>query len=133
MIDERITKTLSELESSLRNVESARKQVENTVNSYDGLKATTSEYVNKLGNVTTKVKELTESVGKDYAQKVKDYEKDRETVVDATTSAIQQLSDATESFKSSLLKVQSRLIISLIINAVSLAAIISILILFLSK
>lgn len=35
MIDEKINKTLSELEANLRNVESARKQVESTVNSYE--------------------------------------------------------------------------------------------------
>ena len=77
MIDERISKTLSELETSLRSVESARKQVEKTVNSYDGLKSTTAEYVSELGNVTTNVKELVDSVGKDYTQKVKTFEKDR--------------------------------------------------------
>lgn len=133
MIDERITQTLSELETSLRNVESARKQVEKTVNSYEGLKATTSEYVNELGKITTKVKELADYIGKDYMQKVKAFEKDRETVVNATTSAIQELSNATNGFKSSLLKIQSQLKYSLIVNAVSLATIIVIIILFFSK
>ena len=46
MIDEKINKTLSELEANLRNVESARKQVESTVNSYEGIKAVTANYVN---------------------------------------------------------------------------------------
>lgn len=133
MIDERISKTLSELETSLRSVESARKQVEKTVNSYDGLKSTTAEYVSELGNVTTNVKELVDSVGKDYTQKVKTFEKDRETLVNATTSAIQELSNATDGFKYSLSKVQSQLKYSLIVNAVSLVAIIGIIILFIIK
>lgn len=133
MIDERISKTLSELETSLRSVESARKQVEKTVNSYDGLKSTTAEYVSELGNVTTNVKELVDSVGKDYTQKVKTFEKDRETLVNATTSAIQELSNATDGFKYSLSKVQSQLKYSLIVNVVSLVAIIGIIILFIIK
>ena len=48
MIDEKINKTLSELEANLRNVESARKQVESTVNSYEGIKAVTANYVKNL-------------------------------------------------------------------------------------
>ena len=133
MIDERITKTLSELEIGLRNVESARKQVEKTVNSYDGLKTTTAEYVNELGNVTTKVKELVNSIEIDYTQKVKAFEKDRETIVSTATSAIQELSNATENFKNSLLKVKSQLKYSLLINAVTFIAVVVILVLLFAK
>ena len=133
MIDERITKTLSELEIGLRNVESARKQVEKTVNSYDGLKTTTAEYVNELGNVTTKVKELVNSIEIDYTQKVKAFEKDRETIVSTATSAIQELSNATEGFKNSLLKVKSQLKYSLLINAVTFIAVVVILVLLFAK
>lgn len=133
MIDERINKTLSELESSLRSVESARKQVEKTVNSYDGLKSTTAEYVSELGNVTTKIKEVVDSIGKDYTQKIKAFEKDRETIVSSTTSAIQELSKATDGFKDSLSKVQSQLKYSLIVNAISLVAIVSVIILLIAK
>lgn len=133
MIDERITKTLSELEIGLRNVESARKQVEKTVNSYEELKTTTAEYVNELGNVTTKVKELVNSIEKDYTQKVKAFEKDRETIVSTSTSAIQELSNATEYFKNSLLKVKSQLKYSLLINAVTFIAVVVILVLLFAK
>ena len=45
MIDEKINNSLKELEQRLQNVESARKQVEKTVSSYDGLNKTTAEYV----------------------------------------------------------------------------------------
>jgi len=34
MIDEKINQTLSELENSLRNIDSARQQVENTVKAF---------------------------------------------------------------------------------------------------
>lgn len=133
MIDERINKTLSELESNLRSVESARKQVEKTVNSYDGLKSTTAGYVSELGNVTTKVKELVDSIGKDYTQKNKAFEKDRETIVSATTSAIQELSNAIDGFNKSLSNVQTQLKYILLANVFSLVVIVSVFFLLIAK
>lgn len=133
MIDERINKTLSELESNLRSIESARKQVEKTVNSYDGLKSTTAGYVSELGNVTTKVKELVDSIGKDYTQKIKAFEKDRETIVSATTSAIQELSNAIDGFNKSLSNVQTQLKYILLANVFSLVVIVSVFFLLIAK
>ena len=115
MIDEKINNSLKELEQGLKNVESARKQVEKTVNSYDGLNATTAEYVNKLGTVTNKIQEIVDSIGKDYAKKVTEFEKDRET----------------DEFNNSLSAIQTKLKYSLIVNAVSLIAIIAIIIMLL--
>lgn len=123
MIDEKINNSLRELEQGLQNIESARKQVERTVNSYDGLNSTTADYVNKLGVVTAKIKELLDSIGKDYDQKVKTFEKDRETVIKASNAATEKLSNATEEFKGSLFDIQTKLKYSLIVNAVSLVAI----------
>lgn len=119
MIDERINKTLKELEQGLQDVESARKQVERTVSSFSNLNTTTLEYVSKLGTITTKVQELVGNVGKDYAQKVKDFEKDREAVIKSSNAATEKLSNATEEFKDSLFEIQTKLKYSLIVNAVS--------------
>ena len=127
MIDEKINNSLRELEQGLKNMESARKQVEKTVNSYDGLHSTTAEYVSKLGTITTKIQELVDVIGKDYSQKVKAFEKDRETVINASTAATEKLSNATEKFKDSLVEIQTKLKYSLIVNAVSLVAIAAIL------
>ena len=121
MIDAKINNSLRELEQGLQNIESARKQVEKTVNSYDGLNASTADYVNKLGVVTTKIKELIDSIGNDYDQKVKTFEKDRETVIKASNAATEKLSSATDEFKESLSEIQIKLKYSLIVNAVSLA------------
>lgn len=131
MIDEKINNSLRELEQGLKNVESARKQVEKTVSSYDGLNKTTAEYVTQLGVITTKVKELVDSIGKDYDQKVKAFEKDRDTVIKASIAATEKLSNATEEFKNSLLEIQTKLKYSLIVNAVSLVAIAAIVFLLL--
>lgn len=127
MIDEKINNSLRELEQGLKNVESARKQVEKTVSSYDGLNKTTAEYVSQLGVITTKIKELVDSVGKDYDLKVKAFEKDRDTVIKVSNTATERLSKATEEFKESLYDIQTKLKYSLIVNAVSLVAIGSVL------
>ena len=131
MIDEKINKTLKELEQGLQDVESARKQVERTVSSFSNLNATTLEYVSKLGTITTKIQELVGYVGKDYAQKVKDFEKDREAVIKSSNAATEKLSNATEEFKDSLFEIQTKLKYSLIVNAVSLVVIRTIVLLLL--
>ena len=123
MIDERINKALTELESNLSNLESARKQVDKTVKSYDGLSSTTTEYVNKLGIITTNIRELVNSIGKDYSLKVEEFEKDRKSVIDASREATDKVSSAVEEFKKSLSSVQKKLMFSLVINVVSLIAI----------
>ena len=122
-----LMKSLERMKSVLTDIQSAQQQVEKTVNSYDGLNSTTAEYVNKLGTITTKIQELVDSIGKDYSLKVKAFEKDRETVINASTTATERLSNATEEFKDSLVEIQTKLKYSLIVNAVSLVAVATIL------
>ena len=129
MIDQRINDSLKELEQGLKNIDSARKQVERTVNSYDGLHNSTSEYVTQLGKLTTKVKELVTAIGTDYNQKVAAFEKDRKSVIDSANSASQKLSEATDSFRNSLNKVESKLNYSLAVNFV-LAIILGVIIIY---
>lgn len=119
MIDEKINNSIMELEQGLKSIESARKQVEKTVSAYDGLNNTTAEYVNQLGVITTKVQELVDCIGNDYAQKVKAFEKDRDTVIKASNAATDKLTNATEEFKVSLLEIRIKLKYALIISAVS--------------
>lgn len=121
-----LLKSLERMKSVLTDIESAKQQVEKTVNSYDGLNSTTAEYVSKLGTITTKIQELVDTIGKDYDQKVKVFEKDRDTVIKASTAATESLSNATEEFKDSLTEIRTKLKYSLIVNAVSLAAIVAI-------
>ena len=123
MIDEKINKTLKELEQGLKNVESARKQVERTISSFSNLNTTTLDYVNKLGTITTKVQELVDNVGKDYAQKVNDFERDRDKILKSTQVATEKLSSATDGFNDSLYAIENRLRYSLIINIISLVII----------
>lgn len=132
MIDQRINDSLKELEQGLKNIDSARKQVERTINSYDGLHNSTSEYVTQLGKLATKIKELVAAIGTDYNQKVAAFEKDRKSVIDSANSASQKLSEATDSFRNSLNKVESRQNYSLAINFV-LAIILGVVIIYTAK
>ena len=127
MIDQKIDNSLKELEQNLQNIESARKQVERTAGSYDGLKNATSEYVSTLSTLTSKVKELISSIETDYKQKFSSFEKDRETIVDSANAASQKLSDATDRFQDSLNNLDTKLKYSLIINGVSLVALAAVL------
>lgn len=118
MIDQKINNSLRELEQSLKNIDSARKQVEKTISSYDGWQKSTSEYVAQLGNLTTKMKEVIKTIGEDYNQKIANLEKECKTIIESANSASQNLSDATDSFSNSLNKIESKLKYSLIINII---------------
>lgn len=133
MIDEKINQTLSELESTLRNVESAREQVHSTVSSFNGLTRTTQEYVGELGNIVREVKELEHSIGQDYNKNKEAFEKDRNTIINASNEAIEKLSNATEKFKDSLSNIQKKLKYCLALNIVSLLVAITAIVLLLMK
>lgn len=130
MIDQRINDSLKELEQSLKNLDSARKQVEKTIESYDGLHDSASEYVAQLKKITAKVEELIAAVGTDYKQKVEDFDKDCKSVVESANSASQKLSEATDSFNNSLNKIETKLNYSMMINIVLAIILGSIIVLF---
>ena len=83
-------------------------------------------------DVDPKIQEIVDTIGKDYSQKVKAFEEDRETVINASTAATEKLFKASEEFKDSLVDVQTKLNISLILNVVSLV-VIGIIVYLLSK
>lgn len=116
MIDQRINSSLKELEEGLKNIDSARKQVEKTVMSYDGLQNSTSEYVSQLGALTTKVKDLITAISSDYNHKVEQFEKDRNAIIKSANEASQKLSDATETFQNSLYNIETKLKYNLLLN-----------------
>ncbi len=112
-------------------IDSARKQVEKTVNSFNGLNNSTSQYVSSLNTLTTKVKDLINLIETDYKNKLSSFEKDRKTIADNANAASQKLSDATDIFQSSLNKIHTKLIISLIINAITILSVLGLLFVFL--
>lgn len=133
MIDEKINNSLKELEQNLKEVETARKQVERTVKSYDGLNSTTADYVSKLSVITAKIQELIDTIGKDYKLKVKELEKDRDTIIKAANAGTEKLSNASDEFATSLQATGKKLTYSIIINVISLIAIGVIILMIASK
>ena len=123
MIDQKINKTLEDLEQSLKDIDSARKQVDSVVKSSGSLNTVMTNFVNQLSTVTTKVQQLVDAVGNDYDQKVKSFEKDRESVINSSKAAIEKLNQTTRQFKESLESISTKLEFSIFLNIISLAAI----------
>lgn len=96
MIDEKINKTLSELEANLRNVESARKQVESTVNSYEGIKAVTANYVKNLSSIENNLHALITAIGADYEKNTDSFQRDYKEITTSCNSLISKINDAVE-------------------------------------
>ena len=96
MIDEKINKTLSELEANLRNVESARKQVESTVNSYEGIKVVTANYVKNLSSIENNLHELITAIGADYEKNTDSFQRDCKEITTSCNSLISKINDAVE-------------------------------------
>ena len=120
MIDEKINQTLSELENSLRNIDSARQQVEITVNSYSGLKVATSDYVRSLSSINDNLQELVTAIDKDYRSKAESFDKDRKNISEscqATISAINKsVEDITNKVSSNIDKIHRKFTYLLICN-----------------
>ena len=134
MIDERINKTLSELERNLASVESARKQVETTVSSFNGLQAKTAEYVNSLSKVNNNLGEMVKLVGEDYKQMVNSFKNDRENIMQACNSAISTVNNAAESVQQNveenISNMQKRFTFVIILNIVILITMVALALFF---
>lgn len=129
MIDEKINKTLTEMEANLAKVESARKQVESTVGSFNGLQAKTSEYVNSLTDVNKNLKDVLKLVGEDYKQMVNSFKNDRESIMEACNSAISTVNNAAESVQhnveENISNMQKRFTLVIILNIVILITVVA--------
>lgn len=115
MIDEKINKTLSELEANLRNVESARKQVESTVNSYEGLKDATANYVKNLSKIENNLNVLISAVGEDYEKNIETFRRDCKEITTSCNSLISKINDAVEDINE---KIHKKFISVIICNVV---------------
>lgn len=129
MIDERINKSLTELENQLKSVESARKQVEKTIKSFDGLYNITSDYVNSLNSIKIKLDEVVNLIRTDYTKKISEFEEDRNSIVKACNDVIAKMDSKTESIEnqvaSTIKSLQCKLKYSLILNVITTLGIIA--------
>lgn len=127
MIDERINNSLRELERELSNIESARREVEKTVSSYDELKNVTASYVVNLNAITKGLDEVIKLIGEDYKRKSSDFEKDRDRIIESCNNAMRGLNDASREIEnkvsSNIRIVKKTLFIILGVNMLTLIAV----------
>lgn len=99
MIDERINKSLTEIETQLRNLESARVQVDKTVNAFDELNSTTKDYVSSLNEIHSKLADLINLVGEDYTKNVSEFKKDRAEIINSTNNLLERIDNTANDVK----------------------------------
>lgn len=129
MIDDKINNSLKELENQLKNVEAARKQVEKTVNSFNGINDSTQQYVSSLSEIKTTLDEIIKQIGKNYENKVSEFEKDRHEIFESSKKAIKGIEEATNNITKLLASnanlLQKKLTYILILNIIIIAGIIA--------
>lgn len=122
MIDEKINKSLQELESQLRSISAARKQVDDTVNSFTGLKSTTSGYVESLNGISSSLSTLIDGVNKNYKSDITEFEKDRKEIIKSTTDILGKIDATTneiqKSVQDTINSIQGKLNFIFIINII---------------
>lgn len=122
MIDDKINKALTELEANLRNVRSANDQVNNTVNAYNALTASTTAYAESLSAVKDSVEELTKAVGNDYDKKVTEFNKDRNQIVASCNQVIadvnQTIQNVKQSFDDNIKQIHNKFTYVLVLNGI---------------
>lgn len=122
MIDDKINKALIEMEANLRNVRSANDQVNNTVNAYKALTASTTAYAESLSAVKDSVEKLAKAVGNDYDKKVAEFDKDRNQIVSSCNQVIADINktvqDVKQSFDDNIKKMHNKFTYVLVLNGI---------------
>lgn len=128
MIDEKINKALTELEANLRNVRSANDQVNNTVNAYKALTASTTAYAESLSEVKDSVEKLVKAIGNDYGEKVSEFDKDRNQIVASCNQVIadvnRTIQDAKQSFDDNIKQIHNKFAYVIALNGIILLSIV---------
>lgn len=128
MIDDKINKALTELEANLRNVRSANDQVNNTVNAYNALTASTTAYAESLSSVKDSVEKLVKAVGNDYGKKVAEFDKDRNQIVASCNQVIadvnRTIQDAKQAFDDNIKQIHNKFTYVLVLNGIILLSIV---------
>lgn len=129
MIDDKINESLKEIERELQNVKSARNQVDSTVASYEALRIATSSYVTSMNNIKEEVTKLVKVVGDDYKGITTDFKKQQGEIQAMAKSALESISEAATqvetSVANSIKSIQTKLTIALVINTITIIAIVA--------
>ena len=128
MIDDKINKALTELEANLRSVRSANDQVNNTVNAYKALAASTTAYADSLSVIKDSVEKLVRAVGNDYDNKVAEFDKDRNQIVTSCNQGIadvnRTIQDAKQAFDDNIKQIHNKFTYVLVLNGIILLSIV---------
>lgn len=129
MIDDKINESLKEIERELQNVKSARNQVDSTVASYEALRNATSSYVTSMNNIKEEVTKLVKVVGDDYKGITTDFKEQQSEIHAMAKSALESISEAAaqvqDSVANSIKSIQTKLTLALVINTLTIIAIVA--------
>lgn len=129
MIDDKINESLKEIERELQNVKSARNQVDSTVASYEALRNATSSYVTSMNNIKDEVTKLVKVVGDDYKGITTDFKKQQSEIHAIAKSTLESISEASaqvqDSVANSIKSIQTKLTLALVINTLTIIAIVA--------
>lgn len=95
MIDEKINKSLFEIEKELRTLNSARNQVDAIVKTNEELSKVASSYVSSMNALTREVTELVKSIESDYLKRISELKKQQDVVQDTTINTLNAVTEAT--------------------------------------
>lgn len=128
MIDEKINKSLKEIEHELQNISSARSQVDKTVSSYGELNKSVSLYINSVNSLNKNVQDLVETVKNDYTTKSLELDKHQKEIKELTISTLNEIKNSAEQVKISINNIivsyRKRLSLCVILNIITIATII---------
>ena len=123
MIDDKINKSLREIELELQNLSSARRQVESTVTAYAGLTESTSAYVRSLNRVTEEIKELIKVVGEDYKKRTKEFEEQQKKIENNAHYTMETIEEASKNVvanvESTVNSLQQKLTVCIILSVLT--------------
>ena len=103
--------------------------MEKTVISFNGINDSTQQYVSSLSEIKTTLDEIIKQIGKNYENKVSEFEKDRHEIFESSKKAIKGIEEATNNITKLLASnanlLQKKLTYILILNIIIIAGIIA--------
>lgn len=95
MIEDKINKSLREMEKELQNLNSARQQVDKIVAAYEGLTESAASYVSSLKRISEEIQSLVKVVGQDYTDRTYRFKEQQRDIQNKATSTLKSVEQAT--------------------------------------
>lgn len=94
MIDDKINKSLREMEKELQNLNSACHQVDKTVAAYAGLSESVASYVSSLKRISEEVQTLVKVVKQDYSDRTGKFQEQQREIQNQAISTLKSVEQA---------------------------------------